>query len=443
MKKFLLSAITLLSAGSALAVTYHPFLNASVGRDIGSWGYYDAADSFLISSTDHLKGWDGNFSAGFEFDFGKFALAPIVTYGAGNSDFSFDSTAPNADANYYAHHYFALGVMPSYEVSGQSLFAKVMASWAKLEYSSTIANLQPAEFNHYDAGVLLGLGVLAPVSQHFAISSEYNYDIYGAISKTGVNGNVINLKPRQMVYALGLSYYFGPRFTMNANTPLGMGFYMAAGGGPDEGHFERCRNRVVTNPGVSTNWEDQGLNGLAGQMLVGYRHLMGRHLMFGLEAMASYTNAFYKDRRLLIPGNTYKYHIDDMYGGRGLLGYNTSVSNDLFFLGGFAVAQLSKSGGTALGQNFDSYHAGWQVGLGDEVAFTSRWSGRIEYDYARFSKEANTGTDGDRYQWTPVDERFLLSFIYAFGGGQDNVQTDKRGVPYDSVDQQFYNLSHT
>lgn len=411
MKKYLLGTIAAaaLVAPSAWAFVCNPYLSVSAGRDLGSWRFSNELGS-SDSNVDRLRGWSGNYFGGCDFVFNKFSIAAEVGGGAANSKVHIDSTNADSDDYFEFHNYWAVGLVPSYSINGEQVFARIMAAWAKLQYKTDVTDQKVYRFNGYQDGGIFGVGILAPISGHFAIRNEYDHSFYSKISKTA-SGSTLSWRPVQDVYTLGLTYYFESRFSHLQLSPLSHGLYFGIGGGRDLPSYYR---KQITSSNVVVTWR-QGLHGWVAHSLLGYDFLPLGRFDFALESMASYSSAFYKEGIANNTPRSYQYYLKDMYALRAKVGVDSSASNELFVLGGGALAHFTKTGGERFGRNFDTYKPGWQIGLGDQFALTGHLSARLEGDYAKFESIKNVGNDGSNFRWSPTDERATMTLMYSFG----------------------------
>lgn len=414
MKKCLVSGLVLssLMASQAYAFQAIPYVGAAFGRTDGSWKFNNARQN-IISKYDRLLGFNGNFFAGYDLVFGKLALAGEVTAGTGNTRFTFDSTAANANDLFKFNNYFGFGLVPSYQINGQLLFSRVMMVWGKLQYETTITLQQQGEFSRYERGGLFGVGMLAPLSKRFALRTEYDWSLYGNVTTTASGGASMQWKRNMLdTMMMGLNYYFGDRFNTANLTRLAHGFYMGIGGSRD---LPRLDERRITTT-ATEDWK-KGLSGLAGRVLAGFdfhphfRSSLSR-VNLGVEATASYSNAEYKYTDIAVPGNSYKFRMRDAYTLAGVLGVNVNPADEVFITAGGAAARFNKAGGQSLGLNFNKYRMGYVVGIGNTMAMTSNLSLRLDGEFSQYGKINNVGQDGNSYRWRPQDERATLSLVY-------------------------------
>ncbi|PHQ79265.1 MAG: hypothetical protein COB66_07215 [Coxiella sp. (in: Bacteria)] len=405
MKKYLAGAVALFLSHSASALICVPYVSVNASKLQGSWKLDDPVGG-VMSKNDRLSGFGGDFFGGCDFQFGKFAVAAEFGGGVGDSRYHYDAAAASSDDKYTFNHYYAIGILPSYDVNGQQLYVRIMAVWGKLRYETEIANHLAYQFNQYQSGGVFGLGILAPISSRFAIRNEYDYSYYSKVSKAS-GGSTITWKPVRDSYMVGLNFYFMPRFDESQLKPLGHGFYLGLSGGRDIGSFER------KDTSANATWT-QGINGWFGGLTTGYDHKLGSRIILGWDGQIDFSSANYKYVEHANPTFDYNYYLRDSYALRGKFGIETSVSNELFALGGIVWGHFKKTGGENYGRNFNTYRPGWQVGLGDEFALSKHLSAQIEGTYAKFNSISNTGTDGGNYKWIPTDERASMSLIYTF-----------------------------
>lgn len=393
---------------------FHPYVSALAGRSIGSWTdlYRTGAVATQFDSrSDRLTGWEAYFAGGLTYDITpRFLMGLEFGYGVSNSKFEIISTAANANDFNLFKHYYTFGVLPGIVLNGQSLYTKLMASWAELKNASLVATRRPASFKQTQAGATLGLGVVAPINGYLAIRTEYDWSEYKKVKKDGTSGAVTFI-PSQDAFLMGLNVYFIPQDTDMPMMALGEDFYVGFGGGRDLALLRRRQKSA----GVIAHW-DQGLSGAVARALFGYRLEWHERWSLAPEFLASYSSASYSRSNIANSANTFDYRLKDSYALRGKVGVNTSESNEIFALGGGTIARFEKTGGEQFGENFDRYKWGWQVGFGDEFAIARNFSLRFEGDYSRYERIATgIGNDGANYSWKPSDERATLTALYYFG----------------------------
>lgn len=150
--------------------------------------------------------------------------------------------------------------------------------------------------------------------------------------------------------------------------------------------------------------EDHKSKGVLGGFQAGYNYQTG-NVVLGLEADWSFSGIKSSDRVLFALGQAssitdIQHKVDWLATFRGRLGY--SVGGVLpYITGGLAYGQIESSAvavlsgfgippdGTYTGSDRNR-HLGWVVGGGLEFAFSSNWSGRIEYLHADLGKESYT-----------------------------------------------------
>jgi outer membrane immunogenic protein len=139
-----------------------------------------------------------------------------------------------------------------------------------------------------------------------------------------------------------------------------------------------------------------------GGVQAGYNVQAG-NVVLGVEADWSFSGIKSDDRVVFAPGGgavsttDIEHKLDWLATFRGRLGY--SVGNVLpYVTGGLAYGQVESSAvavNAGFGAPFDGTfsgsdkqrHLGWVVGGGIEFAFSSNWSGRIEYIHADLGEE--------------------------------------------------------
>lgn len=411
MKKYLLGAVALTVAHSAFAVVCVPYLSAGASRDAGSWDFNNgrSGSAAFKSMDDRASGWTGQLYAGCDFVFNKFALGAEFGGGLSNDEFRYRLDPTPTYRSFKNKGFFAFGVVPSYSLNGQLLYTRILATWGKLQYNTNNSSEINYQFNEYDSGGIFGFGVLAPISSRLAIKTEYDYSRYSRVSKDSA-GQRLSWKPSQDSYLMGLNFYFMPRFNENNLRSLMPGFYVGVGGGRD---LVTINKRMLA--GGVYDYLSEGLTGWMGQLLTGYDFKLFRRMRLGAEARFSYSSAVYE---YVEPNSSsswsWKYRLREGYSILGKMGVDTSVSNDIYVLGGASWSKLIKSGGEAYGNNFNKLDPGWLVGIGDQFSMTNHLSASIEGSYARYRKINIGGSSATDLRWTPSDERASVNLIYTF-----------------------------
>ena len=148
-------------------------------------------------------------------------------------------------------------------------------------------------------------------------------------------------------------------------------------------------NATFADPtGISTSGGITPYGMLFGGVQAGYQQVFPSHLMLGIETDISFPNSMD-----LVPNIAYRAAAAGnaneqlQYLGtlRGRFGYNFGQWTP-FVTGGLAWASTRMSRTDAISGNEDAvpghWRLGWVVGAGLDYGFNSRWSGRVEYQYA-------------------------------------------------------------
>lgn len=158
------------------------------------------------------------------------------------------------------------------------------------------------------------------------------------------------------------------------------------------------------------------LTGVNGGYQLGYIRQLGRHLVVGVEADATFpapTDQLTLDRGPLPPFNS---TVDYIGTVRGRVGYAFDRWMP-YLTGGFAWAHNHVDINDGSGAVVSHTQAGWTAGLGLEVAVSGNWTAKIEYDYVALARQ-DYDLGGFGLPNTTLDPRMnlvKLGLNYKFG----------------------------
>lgn len=127
------------------------------------------------------------------------------------------------------------------------------------------------------------------------------------------------------------------------------------------------------------------ITGLIGGYQAGYNLQLSNRLVLGVEADVSFPSPVDQAKFVVLPYNT---TMDYIATARGRVGYAFGALMP-YVTGGVAWGQthvaINDADGNVLGKKTQA-QLGWVAGLGIEVAFDRRWSGKAEYQYVDLGK---------------------------------------------------------
>lgn len=128
--------------------------------------------------------------------------------------------------------------------------------------------------------------------------------------------------------------------------------------------------------------------GLIGGFQVGYNRQLSNHLVFGIEADATFTSPLDQPALALTPFNTTLGYVGTV---RGRIGYAFGRLMP-YVTGGFAWGHAHVNinndppNTSSIISSVGQYQLGWTAGLGLEFAVSGDWSAKLEYDYVDLSR---------------------------------------------------------
>jgi high affinity Mn2+ porin len=162
--------------------------------------------------------------------------------------------------------------------------------------------------------------------------------------------------------------------------------------------------------------------GLIGGYQMGYNYELANHVVFGVEADASFTSPTDQAALGSAPATPFNTTLDYVGTLRGRVGY--AVGRWMpYVTGGFAWGHthLDINQDPASASNIIAspghYQAGWTAGLGLEFAVSGNWTAKLEYDYIDLAGQAYD-LSGFGLPGVNVDPRIHLAKVglnYQFG----------------------------
>ena len=154
------------------------------------------------------------------------------------------------------------------------------------------------------------------------------------------------------------------------------GFYVGGHFGYGSGSLGPGTNPVPEESGIFPS----SVTGLIGGYELGYNRQLANHLVFGVEADASFTSPL--DAAHLVP-SAFNSTIDYVATIRGRVGYAFGTWMP-YVTGGFAWAHTHIDLNDDAGSIFatpGAIQTGWAAGAGVEFAVSGNWTAKFEYDY--------------------------------------------------------------
>jgi len=153
------------------------------------------------------------------------------------------------------------------------------------------------------------------------------------------------------------------------------------------------RTSVFQIPNNITNTTNT--NGLTVELVAGYT-LQFDSIVIGAEIGAYVQSHTGQSSFVSVLGNNFSQQVEQPWGARGRVRLGYTFDKTLFFVAGGGSfdetkVSLSRLSGAPLGTFSNSKsRVGWNLGAGEDYAFTNNWIGRVEYIYDKFSPQTYT-----------------------------------------------------
>lgn len=200
------------------------------------------------------------------------------------------------------------------------------------------------------------------------------------------------------------------------------GVYVGVSGGGGAGAFDtKLLDDIGLLPPGSVVAQDQ--SGMVGGVHAGFNATRGPWLL-GIETGFGWTSIGGSGSRISTVDPDWTVHTKGetnwIASAVARLGF-TSGNTLIYAKGGIAMTDMTLHGYSTMlgtyagGGKIDRRFTGWTIGAGSEMAFTGRWSIRLDYDYFDFGKERpNIG--GTDIALTTQHHVGRVGISYALGG---------------------------
>lgn len=199
------------------------------------------------------------------------------------------------------------------------------------------------------------------------------------------------------------------------------GFYVGVQGGVG---WSDVQYDLIQN---ERTFDHSGNGGLIGGY-VGYNYQVGSLLVLGIEAEGSFADIGRGSADCTIAQTaTCSSNVNSLGSVRGRIGFLPADRLMIYGTAGWAFAgaevdRVFEPNGAPFTSGVDETRSGWTVGFGAEVALTSNWIARLQFDHYDFDSETYAVPALSNVSDTKVDldlNTVRIGLSYKFGGRQE------------------------